>query len=228
MSNKNHDFLSIKEWHKTQKKEDIDKIIVNNNAMINNIINRYEFLYHDRKALMSEALIGLFIAASKYNKTLNIKFSTYAYYWIRAKILRFIQKINEYHLNPSNNKKEDNKETDINNSFDYSKSFKALKYKKYHYFSELHEKFLESSNPSLDEINEIYEYKTLLDASLYCLSKVELEIIKLRWLSEEKHTYKEISEILNYSIERIRQLEKNSFQKIKDYIQHNFTKNPFL
>lgn len=60
------------------------------------IANRYSIEQTasvDRADLIQEGTIGLIIAASKYNTDLQRKaaFSTYAVYWIRAKISRFIQ-----------------------------------------------------------------------------------------------------------------------------------------
>lgn len=69
---------------------------------------------------------------------------------------------------------------------------------------------------------ERYAYRRLYVA-LNKLDERVRDILKQRWLNEQKATLHELADIYGVSAERIRQLEKSAIKKIKNYI--NISKN---
>ncbi len=60
-----------------------------------------------------------------------------------------------------------------------------------------------------------------LSAAFAQLDERSQEILRLRWLAEEKATLHELADKYQVSAERIRQLEKNAMKKMKTYMQEN-------
>ncbi|TKB46244.1 RNA polymerase sigma factor RpoH [Ferrimonas sediminicola] len=61
--------------------------------------------------------------------------------------------------------------------------------------------------------------KERLYAALRTLDERSQEILKTRWLSEDKSTLQELAERYQVSAERIRQLEKNAIKKLKSLME---------
>lgn len=212
------EFVPITEWRKTHDQKSVENIIKNHYKMIKNIANRYEFLNLDSNELMAEAVIGLLIAIGKYDTHKNVAFSTYAYYWMKAKVLRFIQKNNSY----SHGDLEDNDEEIPDGSLELDRPIRSLKYRHTNSISNKVDHIMESHAMSLEDSEELDQYKTMINAALLMLNSEERYIIENRWLNLEKKKLKEIAELFKCSIERVRQLEVKSFEKIKQYIKSNF------
>lgn len=58
-----------------------------------------------------------------------------------------------------------------------------------------------------------------LHSALSVLDERSVDILKQRWLAEEKATLHDLANKYNVSAERIRQLEKNAMNKIKEHLQ---------
>ena len=48
------------------------------------------------------------------------------------------------------------------------------------------------------------------------LDKRSKEILKLRWLAEEKHTFNELAMTFNVSLERVRQIEEQAILDLRE------------
>lgn len=81
----------------------------------------------------------------------------------------------------------------------------------------------EASDPlyQLEEENWEEVNNASLQNALSKLDDRSLDIIKLRWLSDEKPTLHDLAAKYSVSAERIRQLEKNAMQKLKQHISIN-------
>jgi RNA polymerase primary sigma factor len=75
---------------KQKNKEAIDKLIVSNLRLVVNIAKKYVGIGIPLIDLIQEGTIGLQIAAEHYDYTLDFKFSTYATYWIKQRIMKSI------------------------------------------------------------------------------------------------------------------------------------------
>ena len=138
--------------------------------------------------LISEGNLGLIHAAKKFDPNKDIKFVSYAVWWIRCYINDFIT---EHTVN--------NKEisTDTYTSYQYHEDF-------------INEKFEENLN-NLNDRNS-----TIADL-LICLKDRERDIIQMSFgLNGEKEmTLDEISKVTDLSMERVRQIKDNAIMKLK-------------
>ena len=73
-------------------------------------------------------------------------------------------------------------------------------------------------NPALqlEQIDWSYDQEQLLHNAIQTLDKRSQDILYQRWLNEKKLTLHELAEKYDVSAERIRQLEKNAMQKIRE------------
>lgn len=86
----------LSEYAKTQSTSAKEKLVKHNLRLVVAIANKYHVAYATPLDLVQEGNIGLIRAVQKFDLGENVKFSTYAGYWIRAGILRFI--MNNAHL----------------------------------------------------------------------------------------------------------------------------------
>lgn len=75
---------------------DRNKMVESNLKLVMKIAHKYKCRGVSYEDLVSEGNKGLIIAAEKFDPTLGFRFSTYAYYWIRALILQSIKKEKEW------------------------------------------------------------------------------------------------------------------------------------
>jgi RNA polymerase sigma-32 factor len=83
--------------------------------------------------------------------------------------------------------------------------------------------YLEDQNSDLLQNLEEAEWEEVTNNSLYLamgeLDERSTDILKSRWLGEDKTTLHELADKYGISAERIRQLEKNAMNKIKAHMQ---------
>lgn len=83
--------------------------------------------------------------------------------------------------------------------------------------------YLEDQSPNVAEALEEAEWEAVTNNGLYLamdeLDERSKDILRSRWLSDEKSTLHELADKYGISAERIRQLEKNAMNKIKARMQ---------
>ena len=65
----------------------MENIIKENEKLVHKIANRYSHLGVPTEDLVQEGLLGLLEAVDKYDENKDAAFSTYAYYWIKKRII---------------------------------------------------------------------------------------------------------------------------------------------
>jgi len=159
--------------------------------------------------LIQEGNIGLVQAVKKFNPYKNVKFSYYASFWIKAYILKFL--MDNWRL------------VKIGTTQDQRKLFFKLK-------KEKQELIAKGFNPEPKEQSESAENilaKKEMDILLHDkivkfrkkLNKRELEIFDQRIFADEPVTLQEIGDRYGISRERVRQIEKNIIDKVKDFFK---------
>lgn len=90
VTNKLKMLKSTNDEHVASKlKEDI---VMSNVRLVMAIAKPYaKFQTVQYEDLFQEGIIGLYTAIDKFDTSLNVKFSTYAYFWIKQKIRRFVE-----------------------------------------------------------------------------------------------------------------------------------------
>lgn len=83
-------------FHKTQDPELAKKLITSNLKLVVKIAWEYHNAYKNILDLVQEGNIGLMMAVKNFDPYQGVRLSSYAQYWIRAYILRYL--VNSYHL----------------------------------------------------------------------------------------------------------------------------------
>lgn len=81
---------------------------------------------------------------------------------------------------------------------------------------------MDSSQSQRSVIEDRQEYlyrKKILHDALNTLTKREYDIVRMYRLQNPTKSLREIADIMNLSAERVRQIEKNAFLKIQDYVR---------
>lgn len=195
-------FYSLRNYRKLSREEERDLAIKiqegDNNALNKLVEHNLRFVikvakgYRDRGVsfadLISEGNLGLIHAAKKFDPNKDIKFVSYAVWWIRCYINDFIT---EHTIN--------NKEISTDSYTNYQ-----------HHEDFINEKFEENLN-NLNDRNS-----TIADL-IICLKDRERDIIQMSFgLNGEKEmTLDEISKVTDLSMERVRQIKDTAIMKLK-------------
>lgn len=193
--------------YQSGNKKALDMIIENNKNIVFFVSNKFYTNKSciDIEDLEQEGFMGLIKAAKKYdfNKEKRAKFSTYAVNWIYQKIYNFIigasskDKMNiEFNKNCVSLNTPIGEEEELENyieGVDYS--YENLEFKLY--IAKLH-----------DELEKVMKTELTLR---------EQEVIKLRngWNNISLVSQKEVGKLLGISGERVRQIENNSYRKLR-------------
>lgn len=194
---KEEELLLIKKA-KRGDKDSLNKLINANLKFVINIAKKYirnDVPFID---IISEGNMGLLNAVNKFDETKNIKFITYAVWWIKYYIKNYIEKYvsredamsdKDYVFDISDDMEDDyaHNAKRINNEFENSLSILQDKQ---------------------DSVNELME----------CLQKRELKIIMMYFgFSEDNKgkTLEEISKEMNITKERVRQIKDKALMKMR-------------
>lgn len=209
------------------------------------IANRYRGLGVPVEDLMQEGIIGVFKAQDHFDSKRNVKFSSYAIWWIRQSILNAVNtqgrlvhlpfgKINLFRkikiLKELYNKKYHREPTDIEikkelqiDGIEYNKTL-LVNSTPLHINEEIDdeseatfEKFFASDDNVEDNVDKIF-IRDLLNKVLDSLTERERFIIKNFFGLENKPILglEEIGDELNLTRERCRQIKKEALKKIKE------------
>lgn len=163
------------------------------------IANEYRGRGVEFSDLIAEANDGLMEAIEKFDINQDIKFITYARWWIMQRVTSRIAnmyKHNTYDIPYEKEKQEDDDEQPLTNNNDYD----CL--------------IVDEIDKQQNNIDKKYYLHTLLDM----LNERERDIIvRYYGIDGEKENLYEISENYKLSSERIRQIMEGAFRKIRSY-----------
>jgi RNA polymerase primary sigma factor len=211
-----------------------DKLISLNMKFAARCANTYngKFSYVDQDDLKSYAMLGLIHAIDEYDYTKNVKFTSFAVFWIKSYINRNVEKYEGFIRYPSNlhrelylkniNKEEDARTLEMQNNIrgltsldqqvsDSDENDKTLADSTYDHQAE-------------DIIGSIYknQLENLIDKAFKKLSYDEQYIIKnIFGFNEQKITNKELANELNMTYEKLRSIRRKCLLKIKQYLYEN-------
>ena len=229
------------EEHDLEAKE---KIINCNLRLVISIAKKFQNSHLDFLDLIQEGNLGLMKAIDMYDPSKEVKFTSYASYWIKQHIRRAIQlkgagiRIPVYaqeilrkseafklSLYEKTNRYPSNEEiaTGLNIPISTLKRVESYNYSSI----SLNMKMPPSEESELEDFistGELIEdsiIEKLKEQSLYMLikssnlSKLELEVIRLRFFSIDTPSYVTIGKKINKSGERVRQLLNSALNKLK-------------
>lgn len=232
-SRQNELFLKLRN-KKTSEKEKIEirkEITKGNLRFVITIAKLYQNQGLDLNDLISEGNIGLIKAIDKYDVSSNIKFISYAVWWIRQSIM---SSLNDYARTiriPSNivqemekKRKEDNLVDNYLTIKDFTLPYCVSLYDKINdEGDELIDVVEDKNNENTDFItlNNKNEIKNKLDLLLSVLDKRERIIIEGYFgLNGSESNLDDLGELLDCSKERVRQIKDKSIKKLRSNSFH--------
>jgi RNA polymerase primary sigma factor len=226
-------------------KEAFDKLVNCNLRLVVNIAKRYKTVEWNLLDLIQEGNIGLIKAVEKYSYQRNVRFSTYATWWIKQAIFRSIT--NKRRLIRLPHRKEEklriiNKTIDelsqknnrepslfeVASKLNFNENdivkLKNVTDKIVSIYSEDNEKgyyylnMLTDSKFSPEEVFEENNLKSTTENLLNKLQDQEKEVIKLRYAigNYKRCTLKSIAKELGISQETVRQIEIRALKKLRE------------
>jgi len=255
LSKRDIEVLTLEEELQLAKKikkgcnKSLNKLIDHNLRLVIKTSQRYEGCGVDTMDLINEGNIGLMQAAKKYKASKGTKFSTYAGFWIRQKMIRYINNHGRTIRIPchayaifSNLKKEYEKAKSNEErlpSISYLASKFGCTQKKIKtllpylestvsvdaYIGEHGEDTLEQHIPSIEyDANILLQSKEkiqIIQRALKTLTKREKYIIEHRFglHGDKKETLESIGKKFKVTRERIRQIESSALLKLKEILK---------
>lgn len=223
-------------WNNKNKKEAIPKIVESHLRMVLKITMRYKSYNLPLEDLLQEGILGLIKGAQRFKRIYNIRFSSYAHFWIRAFIQNFIlqnwsivrlsqyrKKIlfSKFQTNCSKIQTFDQNET----IFGYDLSLNANCFED---GNATIQDFIADTTPNPEEeiftedsSSQILEW---IKDALKDLTQVERSIIKKRYLNEPPESYQEIALFYKVQIQDIRHIEYRALRKLQNYHKKNVLK----
>ena len=187
---------SFQSWKEKHNSKELEKVVKEHENLIHSIAKKYSKIGINYNDIFSEGLIGLLVASERFKPEKNIKFSTYAFYWIRSKILNFVRFVKS-----NENKSQKIEHQTIGQKF-FGKDWEEF------------ESYNDKSFENLD-IDELIKY---IHLGVNQLSERERFVIYNRILTRNKKTLHELAEKLNITRETVRNIEQKSIKKIKQFL----------
>ena len=204
----------ITNFHAKYKGKQLEIAIKDHYKIVHSLARKYSVLGFSNEELISEGILGLMFALEKFDESQNVKFSTYAFYWIRGQILKFGDKFKSTQYTELPNVITDNEEGVFQNSkYHLNHTVKNISDETEHKFVQYEDKF---------DTEHIKEINSKVRVAVDLLSWREKIIIEQRWLGESKKTLADLAKELEVSQERIRQIEKNAISKLKEILRDHF------
>ena len=192
--------INVQDWTNKQNPQFIQQIIDDHYVLLNSIANRYSKYgkTHNKQDLIAEGSIGLIKAIKTFEPSKNIKFSTYAYFWIKNKILSFINSQNNVKASAYDKSSRIVYGTDLSNIHINNKSFQK--------------------SINIDEANLEESYLHAFDVFICGIRDLDRKILLERM--NNNITLAELAEKLNVSRETVRQTEIRQIRNFKFFLKN--------
>jgi RNA polymerase primary sigma factor len=225
-------------------KEALKKLTESNLRFVVSYVKKYRGMGLSLLDLINEGNLGLIEAAKRFDPTKNVKFISYAVWWIRQAVIHALSKYSRiYHLpqklsdqisemkktrahlkkelkrDPTREELAEKLKTTVENVEDWeilSGRNISLSDKYYNEDVEVGDRIKDSLSPSVEYQIVKNSIEEQIRNMLKELDDKEALVLKLRFgLEDDKtHTLQEIGDQLNLTRERIRQIEKKAMRKL--------------
>ena len=192
----------------------------------------YDMFENMKMEFVQEGNIGLMRAVQKFDPTKGIRLITYAVFWIRAQIREFLmanwglvklnttQKSRKLFYNTEKHLDDDTvSDADVVEMLGRKESYTSLSDRFDDSDATLQDALI-SHHPTQDMLLEDLEYENIRNSQIANILKEfderEQIIIRERIMADEPKTFQVLSEVFGVSRERVRQLERNILDKLRN------------
>jgi len=167
-----------------------DELIISLAYLVHSVVFKYK-RFDNYEDLYQEGMIGLIKAVQQYNSDTSFHFTRYAMWWIKARVVRSIKKLNLITVSGDENMR---------------------------YFMQYDiqdNDMVEDNDPEKNAI--LMEEVNNLHSIINSLPEKHQQIIKMRYgLGNKEHNLQDLGDKLNMTREGVRQLEHRILNKIKN------------
>lgn len=163
----------------------------------------------DMDDLIQEGCIGLMIAARKFDLSENVRFATYAQWWVRAQMFSWAER--SAHNRPGKGRRRPESPVVILSLEDRASPTSPT-------LAEMIGDDTPLQDQVLEDRVELEISLSRLMGAIAALSAREQQIILARRLSEDGATLNQVGHDLGISKERVRQIESAAIEKLKGYL----------
>lgn len=200
--------LLIRQWQQFGSKAALQELLIAHARMVHTLTRRMSRDQGDREELFSEGVLGLIRAADMFELGRNLRFSTYARWWVRNGVTRALTRLYSVVDMPLQGHDHDAAALHAEPTKAYNPDIE----------SEGMEAF-ESPDPTPEEQVIVLSSRALmrkcLVESMQKLGAVEREIVVARSLRSEPDSVEDLSRRLGISRDRLRQVERRALSKMK-------------
>lgn len=196
----------------------VDQLIKHNMLFVISIAKQYHFAKVNLSDLIQEGLTGLIEAANRYDPTKGFKFISYAVWWIRQRIINYIENLVDTIRIPIHIRREMHKYSKTHNkSFsDCCATFNVVTTKSLDEIDPLTEEPMQlPSDLKADDFEDNQYVSSLIKRVMSELNYKERKIIEALYL--KNRTRSDIGEELGITHERVRQMQHKALKKMKMY-----------
>lgn len=221
---KDEEIQCFNEYINTKSTIALNKIITSNLRFVIHISQKYKNCNIPLDDLIQEGIIGIIKAAHKFNPNFNVRFISYAVFYIKDHIQSYILKFNDvmYTITSKNLRKLqfNHRDTNYNTNdipqrdIDLYNKIKQIEY------IDVYESNISDFKSTLDTLLD-YEYDSYIDIiyqAMEILNEKEKDIFISRNILDNPVTLTDLGKKYNVSYERIRQIESKSKTKLISYI----------
>lgn len=212
---------------------DYRQLVEDNYRLVWSVVNRFNYLKQEKEDLFQSGVVGLIMAAKKYDEAKGFQFSTFAMPYILGEIKNYLReknhfKVSKQTLRMSKSIKqilEQNQHISIKNlaktlGLSYEDCLLGYNLSQHHILSldqEIEDNLTLGSVALSDERYTVRKEKLLLDELYQALSPLEQQIFTYRFYYGL--TQCEVGMKLNISQSKVSRLEKQITKKLYQYLQ---------
>lgn len=203
-----HERHLIRDWQENGNRKSLETLILAHARLVFSWAHKLGRTKSDQEELISEGLLGLIKAAEVFDLGRDVRFSTYARWWIKNGVFSAFSRLNSVVDVPSQARHQNGQEQETILS---ENSYEGLEENEVEKFLCLdptpEERLIERSNND--------RMRQCIAEAMRDLCEIEREIVLSRNLRAQPDTVEELSLRLGISRERLRQVERRALSKLK-------------
>lgn len=198
----------IRRWQNRQDRSALEELILSHVRQVYSLVMRTSYDLSDREELVAEGVVGLIMAAERFDLAREVRFSTYAQWWVRNRVSAARASMSSVVDLPSR----------VKRGLNGSLSSQSIEYAKDENSEDWSER-LESDDPTPEEqviANSTHQsLRQVIGEVMNELEEMEREILVSRNLNQVPATIEDLAQRLGMSRDRLRQVERRAMARMK-------------